>query len=94
MLFVEKLHELETTFVEISNEVAETEQQNQQQAQQKRLPNQFERSVETVLSKFENDDREKDLEQLTEANAELLEQNAQLKHALQSLSESKNGPES
>jgi cell division septum initiation protein DivIVA len=47
-----------------------------------------------VLSKFENDDREKDLEQLTEANAELLEQNAQLKHALQSLSESKNGPES
>ena len=28
MLFVEKLHELETTFVEISNEVAETEQQH------------------------------------------------------------------
>ena len=26
LLFVEKLHELETTFVEISNEVAETEQ--------------------------------------------------------------------
>jgi hypothetical protein len=25
LLFVEKLHELETTFVEISNEVAETE---------------------------------------------------------------------
>jgi cell division septum initiation protein DivIVA len=47
-----------------------------------------------VLSKFENDDREKDLEQLTEANAELLEQNAQLKNALQSLRESKNGPES
>jgi len=32
-LFVDKLHELETTFVEISNEVAETEHQNMQQAQ-------------------------------------------------------------
>jgi hypothetical protein len=40
-----------------------------------------------VLSKFENDDREKDLEQLAEANAELLEQNTQLKNALQSLGE-------
>jgi hypothetical protein len=75
LLFVEKLHELETTFVEISNEVAETEQQHQQQAQQKRAPNQFERSVESVLSKFENDDREKDFEQITQANAELMEQN-------------------
>jgi hypothetical protein len=36
-----------------------------------------------VLSKFENDDREKDLEQLTQAMTELLDQNANLKQALQ-----------
>jgi len=35
-----------------------------------------------VLSKFENDDREKDFMQLAEANAELIEQNAVLKQTL------------
>ena len=86
LLFVDKLRELETSFVEISHEVVETDKvtqdvtakrkqelQNLLEAQPMNGQNNLDRSMEAILSNYDNDETSRQMEELIQANHELME---------------------
>ncbi len=99
-LFVEKLRDIETSFVEISQEIVENDQiqqeasrkmQNQNnsaslhQSQFQNQKHDLEKSIDQVIGKYEDEQREEELNQLVEANEELLSQNSQLRQQIKDL---------
>ena len=93
-IFVEKLRDLETSFVEISNEVVETEQVTQnvtakrkqelQTLLEQKPSNNLDRSMELILSNYDDkDENSRQIEELSQANHDLLEQNERLKAQLE-----------
>lgn len=93
-IFVEKLRDLETSFVEISNEVVETEQVTQnvtakrkqeiQTLLEQKPSNNLDRSMELILSNYDDkDENSRQYEELSQANHDLLEQNERLKAQLE-----------
>ena len=91
---MEKLRDLETSFVEISNEVVETEQVTQnvtakrkqeiQTLLEQKPSNNLDRSMELILSNYDDkDENSRQYEELSQANHDLLEQNERLKAQLE-----------
>jgi hypothetical protein len=83
LLFIEKLRELETSFVEISSEVVETDKVQAFKTLLGQKPmngqNDLNRSMEAILSNYDNDETSRQMEELIQANHELMEQNEDLK---------------
>ena len=92
LLFVEKLRELETSFNEISHEVVETDKVTQDvtakrkqelqtllSAKPMNVQSSLDRSMEAIIGEYSKDETQKQLEELIQANHDLIEENEKLK---------------
>ena len=75
---MEKLRELESSFTEISHEVVETDKVKELKTMLSQKPmngqsSNLDKSMEAILSNYDNDETQRQLEELSQANQELME---------------------
>ena len=90
-LFVEKLRELESSFVELSQDMIESEtvqmeasRRYQQKKSSKSAARELEKSLEQVIGKID-DDGDEQLEQLAALNEQLSDENRELREQVKEL---------
>jgi len=73
-LLLEKLKEIETSFQELSHEMEEVPPRGGE----RNAPTELERSVENIIGRYEDEQREQELDRLIKANDELQRENTEL----------------